>query len=74
MLVHMATDQHTTNTNLLFPVKHVAVLFTICPHTLYRKIRLGEIPSYRFGRKVLLDINEVRAALRVPSKGNVNAA
>jgi excisionase family DNA binding protein len=72
----MGIEQHTGNANLLLSVKRVALLFTICPHTLYNKVRLREIPSYRFGRKVLLDVDEVRAALRVPvkAKGNDDAA
>jgi hypothetical protein len=76
MLVHMATDQHTTNTNLLSPVKHVAALFTACTHTLYVKILLGDITSYRFWAKVLLDVHEMRAALLVPTKveGDASAA
>ena len=49
-------------------VRQVAAQFDVCPYTLYEKIRLGVIPCYRFGRKILLDPDEVRAALRVPTK------
>jgi excisionase family DNA binding protein len=49
-------------------VKEVASRFGVCPHTLYEKIRLGIIPSYRFGRKILLDPEEVRNVLRVVPK------
>ena len=31
----------------------------------YRKLKTGELPSYRFGRKILVDVNEILAAMRV---------
>jgi excisionase family DNA binding protein len=49
-------------------VKQVAKHFGVCSFTLYEKIRLGIIPSYRFGRKILLDPQEVKATLRVAPK------
>jgi len=30
----------------------------------YRKLKTGELPSYRFGRKVLVDVGEILAAMR----------
>lgn len=49
----------------LVPVKEAATTLNVSPYALYRKIRAGEIPGYRFGRKVLLDLREVREAMRV---------
>jgi hypothetical protein len=51
-------------------VPQVAAHFDVCPYTLYEKVRLGLIPSYRFGRKVMLDPEEVRAAMRAPTKAH----
>lgn len=31
----------------------------------YRKLKSGELPSYRFGRKILVDVDEILAAMRV---------
>lgn len=30
----------------------------------YRKLKRGELPSFRFGRKVLVDVEEVLEAMR----------
>ncbi|HLZ32652.1 MAG TPA: helix-turn-helix domain-containing protein [Nitrospira sp.] len=49
----------------LVPVKDAATVLNVSPFALYRKLRAGEIPGYRFGRKVLLDLREVRDAMRV---------
>jgi len=55
-------------------VKRLAASFNICPYTLYKKVREGEIPCYKFGRKILLDPDEVKATLRVDGKSNRDAA
>lgn len=44
-------------------VKRAAHLMNVSTHALYRKIRNGDIPAYRFGRKVLVDIRELRRHL-----------
>jgi excisionase family DNA binding protein len=46
-------------------VRDNAKMFGVSRSGLYRKIRAGEVPSYRFGRKVLIDPAELREALRV---------
>lgn len=45
-------------------VRDNARMFNVSPNALYRKIRAGELPAYRFGRKVLVDPVELREALR----------
>jgi len=76
MLDNMSKRKPTKRHQLFQSVKQVAAAFGLCPFTLYEKIRLSEIPCYRFGRKILLDQNEVRASLRVPvrAKGGPDAA
>ncbi|NIV94803.1 helix-turn-helix domain-containing protein [candidate division KSB1 bacterium] len=32
---------------------------------LYRKLKRGELPCYKFGKKILVDIDEILAAMRV---------
>lgn len=49
----------------LVPVKEASAILNVSPYALYRKVRTGHIPGYRFGRKVLLDLREVREAMRV---------
>lgn len=66
----MDTHQHTPIESHLAPVKIAAMHFAVSPDALYKRIRLGDIPNYKFGRKVLVDLNEVRAALRVPVRAN----
>ncbi len=50
-------------------VKQVAAHWGVSPYTFYEKIRLGEIPHYKFGRKILLDPDEVKAVLRFRPNG-----
>lgn len=35
--------------------------------TVYRMVKKGEIPSYRIGHAVRLDLNELRESFRVPA-------
>ena len=45
-------------------VRESAQLLHVSESGLYRKIQTEEIPAYRFGRKVLLDLREVLAVMR----------
>lgn len=64
----MPTDMHSdVKQNTMEDVKRAAEILNVSKHALYRKIKCGEIPAYRFGRKVLLDIQEVKQAIRVKS-------
>lgn len=45
-------------------VRETAQLLNVSISALYRKIQTEEIPAYRFGRKVLVDLREVLAAMR----------
>ena len=45
-------------------IREAAVLLNVSESALYRKIQTKEIPAYRFGRKVLVDLREVLAAMR----------
>lgn len=46
-------------------VKEGAVELNVSTFALYRRIKSGDIPAYRFGRKVLIDLQEVKEAIRV---------
>lgn len=50
--------------NKLKTVREAALLLNVSISGLYRKIQTEEIPAYRFGRKVLVDLREVLAAMR----------
>lgn len=45
-------------------VRETAQLLNVSESALYRKIQTEEIPAYRFGRKVLVDLREVLATMR----------
>ena len=45
-------------------IKEAAQLLNVSESGLYRKIQTDEIPAYRFGRKVLVDVREVLAVMR----------
>lgn len=49
----------------LEPVSAVAAKLGVCRPTLYALIRAGKIPAYKIGRKVLLNFDEVLAAIKV---------
>ena len=45
-------------------IKEAAQLLNVSESALYRKIQADEIPAYRFGRKVLVDLREVLSVMR----------
>lgn len=45
-------------------IREAAALLNVSESALYRKIQGDEIPAYRFGRKVLVDLRQVLAAMR----------
>jgi excisionase family DNA binding protein len=49
----------------LLSVKRAAAILNVSAHCLYRKIKSGEIPGYKFGRKVLVDLQEIKDAMRI---------
>ncbi len=48
----------------LATIPEISKTLRVCSATLYAKIRAGKIPSYKIGRKVLLDLDEVLMAIR----------
>jgi excisionase family DNA binding protein len=51
--------------NMMEDVKRAAEILNVSKHALYRKIRNGEIPGYKFGRKVLVDLQEIKQSMRI---------
>ncbi len=47
------------------PVSEALKLLPINRETFYRKLKAGEYPYFRFGRRILVDIDEVLLAMRV---------
>ena len=45
-------------------IPEAAQLLNVSTSALYRRIQAGELPAYHFGRKVLVDLREVLAAMR----------
>ena len=50
---------------MLKTVKEAANLLNVSAFWLYRGIQAGQVPAFRFGRKILLDINAVLATMRI---------
>ena len=50
------------------PAKQAAKEVNVSYHGLLRKIKEGKLPAYWFGRKVMVDVNEVLTAMRQGSK------
>ncbi|MCA9469948.1 MAG: excisionase family DNA-binding protein [Nitrospira sp.] len=48
----------------LIPVSEALKMLSVSREAFYRRIKSGDIPSYKFGRKVLLNIDEVLEAMR----------
>ena len=52
----------------LATVKESAKVFNVSIWALYRKLQHKELPSYRFGKKILIDLDEIRDSMRIPPK------
>jgi len=59
------------DTPTLQTVRAVAKALNVSPFLLYRKVQAGQLPAYRLGRKVLLDVAEVIEAMRRPVQREV---
>ena len=55
-------------TEPLVKVQQGAAFLNISPECLYRKIGAGEVPAYRIGRALRVDLNELKAWARRPGK------
>lgn len=61
--VHMNADMVGVNSRLS-SVSDALKVLPVSREALYRRIKSGDIPSYRFGRKVLLNVGECLEAMR----------
>ena len=52
------------NNSQLMPVKDALKVILVSREALYKKLKSGELPSYRLGRRILVDIEECREAMR----------
>lgn len=55
-------DEQTTQR--LMSVAEALQVLPVSREALYRKLESGELPSFRFGRKILVDVNEIKEAMR----------
>lgn len=53
-----------SETQPLLTVRQAAHALNVSPHGLYKRLRTGELPYLRFGRKILIDLEQVREAMR----------
>jgi excisionase family DNA binding protein len=70
----MELPEHGGNNmqQILRSVKEGAAELNVSTFALYRRIKNGDIPAYRFGRKVLIDLQEVKEAMRVKTGNQHN--
>ena len=52
------------NNGQLMPVKDALKVILVSREALYKKLKSGELPSYRLGRRILVDVEECKAAMR----------
>ncbi|GJL65108.1 MAG: hypothetical protein NPIRA05_00790 [Nitrospirales bacterium] len=48
----------------LVPVTEALKVVPVSRPAFYAKLKKGELPSYHFGRKILVDVDEVLTAMR----------
>ena len=46
-------------------VRTALKVIPVSKEAFYRKLKNGQLPSYKFGAKILVDIDEILAAMRV---------
>ena len=51
-------------------VAEAAIQLGVSKFTLYRKIKAGELPSYNLGRKILVNMDELLAAMRMKARSD----
>ena len=58
----------------LMSVAQALEILPVSREFLYRQIKIGRVPSYRLGRKVMLDLSEVLSVMRQSQgeSGNAN--
>ncbi|GJL56889.1 MAG: hypothetical protein NPIRA02_40210 [Nitrospirales bacterium] len=49
----------------LVSVPQALKVLPVAKESLYRRLKSGELPCYKFGRKVLVDVKEIQDAMRV---------
>ncbi len=58
-----AMDTPQLNRRYVSVMEAVSVL-NVSREALYKKLKKGELPHFKFGRKILIDIDEVMEAIR----------
>ena len=52
------------HTDRLMPVKDALKVIPVSREAFYKKLQTGELPIYRLGRGILVDIEECKEAMR----------
>ena len=52
-------------TQSLVSVAEALKVIPVSREAFYRKLKSGELPSFRFGQKILVDVDEIIEAMRV---------
>ncbi len=62
----IANAIETSPSNRIFiSVKEALKVLDVSREAFYKKLKNGELPHFKFGRKILINIDEVLAAMRV---------
>jgi len=66
-----AIEKAPSNQNYV-SVKEALGILPVSREALYKKLKSGELPSYKFGRKILVDIDEILTVMRVQAQSQIN--
>ena len=66
-----AIEKAPSNQNYV-SVKEALGILPVSREALYKKLKSGELPCFKFGRKIFVDVDEVLAAMRVQPQRQIN--
>lgn len=66
-----AIEKAPSNQNYV-SVKEALGILPVSREALYKKLKSGELPCFKFGRKILVDVDEVLAVMRVQAQSQIN--
>jgi len=58
------TAETAPSTRRYLSVKEALTVLEVSREALYKKLKSGELPHFKFGRKILIDLDEVLATMR----------
>ena len=66
-----AIEKAPSNQNYV-SVKEALGILPVSREALYKKLKSGELPCFKFGRKIFVDVDEVLAVMRVQTQRQID--